>query len=813
MDIFRNSLEALEWPAFLDYYRSFCSSVVAQNRALELNPATERGAAELLQSHTLEAISLLALHSYASLENLPDLEAAFQRLQKGACLSGIELAGIAKLILVIDDVRAAIGAKAAKDAAPGLALSLSRLASYREESAKLKFALDDEGQVRDSASPKLGKLRREERRVHEDARRETDRLLKQAHKDGYAQDLFIDVRDGRYVIPIKREHRGQVPGLIFESSQSRATVFVEPSALREPNDRIRQIQIEIEEEIFQILRELSDQLMPRANDLALDSELLLDFDLTLARGKIARDLDNFQHASPVAFSDRTELFRLFHPLLRRHIAADQVVSSDFCPGDRTRIILISGPNTGGKTVFLKAVGLASLMARAGFLLPTNQPGQIPFYRRVLAHIGDEQSIAMSLSSFSSSIVIVKQILEEAGEDTLVLIDEILSSTDPREAAALSAAILKELAARGCFAIVTTHIGDLKELASSDPLFENASMEFDPVAMLPKYRLRLGAPGRSWAIETAARLGLPESIIKDANARVGTEHLKVESLLAKIESREKELESFKEEQNQKSKVLELQITKLGDEKQLLAEERRRIRDEFRLELRRREQDAEAALEKALELLRIEFELEPKERTSNRILKRQIGEVKKSVDEIIDKFEAEVLADVEAEGEASPAIPLSASTQLTPGTRVRIISKGIEGVVNEAPAANSRWVEIRAGILKVKVDLADLAVLSDAKKNYAGPRRSSGSTPLPAECPPELNLLGLRADEALGKLESYLDQAAQSGRASVRIVHGHGTGALKKAVREFLKKNPYGAKFRSGAANEGGDGCTVVEFRDV
>lgn len=807
MDLHTTSLASLEWAEFLRHYSGFCYSAPAQERALTLDLPQNQTDSEWLLRLTAEATRLLEARNFSFLSSLPNLDKGFQRLAKGLCLSGPELAAFAVLIEQSAQVESALAGKGSEEQFPEWKAKLAALHPFPEQRKLIVNAIQPDGTVKDSASPRLAKLRREEKKIHEDARRETERVLKQAHKDGIAQDLFFDVRDGRYVIPVKRDARAQVSGVAYESSTSKATVYVEPSSLRDTNDRIRQIQVDIEEEIYAILRDLSDQLHPHASPLWENYVVLLDFDLGLGRGRLAIDFDSYKHASPFEFGDSVDLPAFYHPLLRQVIPADQVVTSDFRLDPNQKALIISGPNTGGKTVLLKALGLCSLMARAGFFLTAGKSARLPYFEKILAHIGDEQSIAESLSSFSSSIMIIKAILAEANAATLVLIDEILASTDPHEASALSRAILRELARKRTTTVVTTHFSNLKELSSEDPLFLNASMEFDTSEMRPLYRLRLGIPGRSWAIETAARLGLARAIIEDALSSLGSEQVRIDKLIAEIEAKEGAIDVQRAELSEARAAAARELEKLRHLRQQMQEERARLRDEAQIELQRAERRGEEKLAALIEEYREKIAHAP-------VLQQEMREAKRKIVELRKEFTPEPRPTVEepAIPDLPPVVaPASAKPVLAQGGTVRIRNLNMTGVLLSNPQDESRPAEVQVGSMKLKSPWQQLEALAPPKT--AAPKRTSINVVERDPCPPELNLIGMRVEDALPRLEEYLDRASQSSLVSVRIVHGHGTGALKKAVRDTLQRSAYGFRYRSGAREEGGDGCTVVELQDV
>ncbi|MGZ3696103.1 MAG: endonuclease MutS2, partial [Bdellovibrionota bacterium] len=476
-------------------------------------------------------------------------------------------------------------------------------------------------------------------------------------------------------------------------------------------------------------------------------------------------------------------------------------------GPERRVLVISGPNTGGKTVLLKAVGLSTLMARAGFFLSCAGEAKLPFLKKVLAQIGDSQNLELSLSSFSGSILHLKDILEGVESGTLVLIDEILHATDPDEATALSRAILSELQARGAYAIVTTHLNGLK--ASGESAFESASMEFDPEKLSPTYRLRMGVPGSSRALEIGLKLGLSPKLIDRARSFLSEEKVAEQSAVDKLEGQERELAEAKLELEKVKKSLqeeEIRYTKLNSD---LAAYKKRFRDE------------------ALELVK------EAERNAMAEVDRTISAYKKRLPSVHERHEAALEAQAETEklresfealhhkvDEVAPAqpppktIPIEREEEVVSFRQngpVRLTAMRTEGVLLSDPALKGKQAEVMVGNLRMKVRWDQLEPKAEARAKPSSPYRSY--TTEDSSLPTELNLIGRTVDEALDQVASYIDRASRSGKAFVRIVHGHGSGALKKAVRDFLKKTKYELKYRAGTLQEGGEGCTVVEFYGV
>jgi DNA mismatch repair protein MutS2 len=642
-------------------------------------------------------------------------------------------------------------------------------------------------------------LRDQERKLHSEARDRVDAILQQAFRDGYLQEKFFDFRDGRYLIPVKSEFKNRVSGFVVESSATRATVFMEPAAVRDVNDRIKQTQLLIEEEVYRILLELSSRLHPHGEEFRQAYELSVAIDLSLARGAFARRYASIRGVSRPEFADHFHLDGLYHPLLGFVLKPEQVVRNTFTLGPQKKVLIISGPNTGGKTVLLKAVGLCSLMARSGFFLPCAGEARLPFFRRELAQIGDAQNLELSLSSYSGSVLHLKEILGSSAQGSLVLVDEILHATDPDEATALSRAILSHLQRQGAFAIVTTHLNGLK--VSGEDAFESASMEFDPERLSPTYRLRMGVPGSSRALEIALKLGLDRGLVQEAQSYLSREKVEEQSAVDQLEARERELLATKEELQSVKEDLEAEKNRLGSLNAELEAHKKRFRSEALEKLRDQQQAAVQEVEKLISAYKKKLRsVEEKHsaaleaQADSERVRDHFKEVQAALDEIAPPVRSEA--------------PKPAAAYLRQNEAVWVRSMNNDGVLLSDPAQCSKPAEVMIGTMRLRVPWDQLEPKAGAK-----PIVSRGSaTPVSdaPEVPFEIHLIGKTVDEASDLLEAYMDRAARSGRASVRIVHGHGSGALRKAVREFLRKAPYEVKFRPGTSQEGGEGCTVVEF---
>lgn len=805
------NLQSLEWNSLLRHYSVHCLSAPAKLAALAVTPAESRPEADRLLELTAEARIALELGSFASLSNLDELDPVLERLGKSSVLDGRELLSLARLAEIARDLKSVLTGKDARIGCPLLSAQAETLPELSHCIDPVRRALDPDGSVKDSASPLLRSLRDQERKIHSEARDKLDQILQQNFRDGNLQDKYFDFRDGRYLIPVKTEFKNKVAGFVVESSTTRATVFMEPAAVRDCNDRIKQTQLQIEEEIYRILEELSRKLHPHGMDFLVSYENSVEMDLSLARGAFANEYEFIRGVSRPEFTDHFLLEDLYHPLLGFVLKPEQIVRNNFHLGPEKKVLVISGPNTGGKTVLLKAVGLSALMARTGFFVPCAGAARLPFFSKVLAQIGDAQNLELSLSSFSGSILHLKEILESAQKNSLVLVDEILHATDPDEATALSRALLQALQARGSFAVVTTHLNGLK--VSGQDSFESASMEFDTDTLSPTYRVRVGIPGSSRALEIALKLGLDAELVREARSYLSEDRVKEQTAVDLLELRERELQEAKEELDRTRTALTAEQSRL----ELLNSELETVKKKFRAEalekLREQQRDALhevdaliSTYKKRLTTVEAKHSAALESQADTEMVKEKFRELEKGLEKIAPVAEPPPKTErlvLEREEEAAPEFRQNAP--------VRIPSMQTEGVLLSNPAdagARKRPAEVMIGNMRMKMRWEQLEPRAPSRPK-AGSRPYATSSDH-SDVALELHLLGKTVDEAQTALGTYLDRAARSGRPWVRIVHGHGSGALKKAVREALKASPYEMKFRPGTAAEGGEGCTVVEF---
>ncbi|HRA47803.1 MAG TPA: endonuclease MutS2, partial [Thermomicrobiales bacterium] len=641
------------------------------------------------------------------------------------------------------------------------------------------------GDILDSASEDLARFRRDARVAQA---RLTDRLnsLMRGKFASAVQDAIVTMRDGRYVIPIRSESRSSVPGVVHDISSSGQTLFLEPLEIVELNNSWRENQVREQQEIERILDRISAEIATQAFVIRTGLDALAAFDVALAKAKFAGDLHAVRPEILIGKGRRIDLINARHPL----IAPTDVVPSSIRLGGSYRLLVITGPNTGGKTVALKTVGLLSLMAQTGLYIPADEGSALPVFEAIYVDIGDEQSIQQSLSTFSSHMTNVVAILKTVGRLDLVLIDELGAGTDPQEGSALARAILSDLLKQGPLVVATTHYTEVKTYASSTPGVENASVEFDLKSLSPTYRLQIGTPGQSNALAISKRLGLSPEIITAARSLIEPDDVRTEQSLAEIRSRRTEADRA--------------LARARDA-ELEAKQLRRIANEAM-------RDAETAKRTAREeaLAEAEIELAAIRNLSRRLERdqRQAVQARDAGDDRrrdVDQA-AETLREFRREHVAP--VRLSESLEIKQGDRVRVTAFDEEGEVVEVVGSEA---DIQMGAIKIRQPLDALIRLGRAATVVTTERRAQIGT-IQSVIPIELDVRGLRAHEIEAELEPYLESAYRGGNPIARIIHGKGTGALRQVVRDLLKRSPAVARFETAAPNEGGDGATVAFFQD-
>ena len=721
-------------------------------------------------------------------EPIPDVTRSVARLRiEGSVLEGVELAGLQRVLVAARQVHADL--RRVADAAP-LASALARPLPGKAIERRLEQSVDPEGNLLDTASPRLAAARREVQAARQRLLRRLDALLRGLDSSAAPADASVTVRGGRYVIPVRRDSRSRPAGIIHDESGSAGTLFIEPSDTIELGNALREAQVEEERETLRVLRELTDLLRPELPLVRDAVEMCVAVDDLVARARYAV-ASNGEAPEVAAAPSALKIVNGRHPLLLA--GSEPVIPFDLDLSRQERTLLISGPNTGGKTVLLKAVGLAAALAGSGIIPPVGAGSRLPVFRRFYADIGDRQSIAASLSTFSAHVRMLRRVLEEADDGTLVLLDEVGSGTDPAEGAALAGATLVSLTQRGAVALATTHLGTLKDLASHTPGIINASLQFDAVTLTPTYRFMKGVPGRSYGLAIARRLGVAAEILADAEARVPDAERNLDTLLAAVEERERELRARQVAVAEREVELESLSARLA-----LQKESQTTRE---AELKRREKEAERQGRQQARA----YLLEARER-----VEAALGAARGAVDEAAAREARRLVEDaIRTEGEAladsGTAGQRDSDAELPIGARVRLESGG-SGEVMEVRSDGK--VVVAAGSIRMVADRASLTIVSRKEE----PRTSARPDPLtrgPA-VPLEIDLRGMTGDEAEQATLAAVDAAVLSEQPFLRIIHGMGTGVVRDRVQRVVSKDHRVSGYAFAPRNQGGTGVTIVEF---
>lgn len=779
------TLKKLEYDKIIEFLKVECGSPLGAEKAEKLLPHREKVIVEGWQKETTEARNILIYLPNFGFAGVRDIRGHIAMADKNGVLDGHHLLEIMNTAKAGKRVKTTIGQM--KDDYPIIKGMASRIVFVNSLETAIEEAIGDDGAVLDSASPELADIRRKIRRTHERVREKLDNLLKNSNQNQYLQENIITIRNDRYVVPVKQEYRNQVPGLVHDQSASGATLFIEPMSVLDLNNDLKKLRVDEEREVNRILLRLSGLVGVHGDELKANLALLADLDFIFAKGKLSLKQNGYE---PL-LNDRGEIHlkQARHPLLgERAVPIDLEMKNDL------NGIIITGPNTGGKTVSLKIAGLFVLMAQAGLHLPTADRSSVAVFRGVYADIGDEQSIEQSLSTFSSHMVNIVEILKKAGKNNLVLLDELGAGTDPVEGAALAIAIIETLLTKQAKVIVTTHYSELKAYAFNHAHLANASVEFDINTLRPTYRLLMGVPGRSNAFDIALSLGVDQSVIKKADAYMSTEAKEVNDFLSNLEAGRAETEKAKREAD------ELKERLLKNEREMSERESALKRKEAAL--------IQRAEEKADRLVR------EKRREAEELL-RQIKEV---LGEVSAKDREKIMKEVKTRKKAIEELASSAEEVSYGGEKLAKVEKGDEVYI---PRLNKNAVIlnvisksevlVQSGIMKVTMKISELRAVEDKKQEnsytYQGQLKAAKTKTVKNE----INLLGLTADEAESELSKFMDDVTLANLQEVKIIHGIGTGVLKKTVADFLKKDRRVAEQRLGGYYEGGAGVTIATLK--
>ena len=788
MELFEKSQQTLELPAVLEMLSAQAVSEPAKEACRQVKPGTAREEIVRLLAETTAAKDLMVYKGSPSFSGLRDVRGALARADMGGVLNTRELLNIAGVLASARAVRS-YGMSAEKESCLDQFFRTLQSNKFLEDNITASIPAEDE--IADAASSELADIRRKMRAASARVRDSLQKIISAPSMAKFLQDPIITTRSDRFVVPVKAEFKGSVPGLVHDVSASGATLFVEPMAAVKANNELRELKAREKAEIERILAELSADCAAHREDIDADYAVLVHLDMIFARAKLSFQLDAME---PELSEKGVRLRRARHPLLEK----GKAVPIDVELGEDYDTLVITGPNTGGKTVTLKTIGLLCLMAQCGLHIPAAEGSRVPVFGAVLADIGDEQSIEQSLSTFSSHMVNIVGLLDQCGEDTLLLFDELGAGTDPVEGAALAIAILEKARSMGSVIAATTHYAELKVYATNTPGVMNASCEFDVDTLRPTYRLLLGIPGKSNAFAISQRLGLSEDVIEDARSRVGVSSARFEETIEKLEQTRRIMDRDR-----------LEAAKLL----LKAEEERKKAAQIRAEL-------EVRLEKAEEKARREADrILTDARNTAESTFRELDRMRSEQNDMndhqrINQARAAMRRELNEARDAlrapeAPAPEQASARPVKVGDTVLIRSMGVKASVVEIAA--DRTLTLQAGILKVNAAEDEVLLLEDEKPAASARRESRGVTLRDTAASTELDIRGMETIEAIPVVERYIDSAVQSKLESVRIIHGKGTGALRSAVQQALRKNKQVKSFRLGRYGEGETGVTVVELK--
>jgi DNA mismatch repair protein MutS2 len=802
------TFQTLEYTKILERVSAYAAFAPTAEKAIALRPTTDFSEAQQHQAETREAVQLLATHPGLTIGGARDVRQQIDMAKHAGVLTPVDFLDIKSTLIAgrtlartferLEDQFPRLAALAARMPFPvGLIDSISR-------------AISERGELLDTASPELGVIRRDMRIVHDRLLTKMQRMVSDSKITQFLQEALVTQRDGRYVLPLRAEFKGRIRAVVHDQSASGATLFVEPLSVVEMNNQHRELQLAERDEERRILASLSDQVGRHASELHELIDIIADTDLALAKGRYAEEIEGVEpqllefphqgHLLPDGKRHPGSMIQLYgarHPLLE----AETVVPIDVNLDPHTYVMVITGPNTGGKTVTLKTVGLLALMAQSGLHIPVEQGSEISVFKNIFADIGDEQSIEQSLSTFSGHITNIIHILGHADSRSLVILDELGAGTDPQEGAALARSLLNHLLERNITTLVTTHHPELKSYAYATPGVVNASVEFDLESLQPTYHLTIGLPGRSNALAIAERLGMPESIVAGARADINPEDLRAEDLLEEIHRQRDLAREARLEAERIHQEVEQLRTELIERLEQIEDERREILDIARQEASDQVQGLKAEVAE---------------------LRRALARARQPL-EVLEAVETKTAELDEAYREPVERLQLAEEITLDRpvrlGDKVHLRALNAQGIVT---SLGEDEAEIQVGALRVRTRLSEVEVLqkatdldsgSSSKVSQDDIKTGAGidtriNTPSPGI---ELDIRGQRADEALDQLERYLDSAYMAGLPFVRIIHGKGTGKLRSAVREALGANPHIRSFEPGGVNEGGDGVTVAKLK--
>ncbi len=787
------ALKTLEYYKIIDMLEAFSTSSLGKNKCRQLRPLDNLTEIETMQQETADALSRIYQKGSLSFSGVKDVRGSLKRLEVGSTLGIGELLAIRSLLENASRAKAYSRRETENERTDSLDNMFELIEPLSPLATEIGRCILSEDEISDDASTGLRQVRRSMKLTNDKIHTQLSSFVSGSSRT-YLQDAVVTMRNGRYCIPVKAEYKSQVSGMIHDQSSTGSTIFVEPMTIVRLNNEMRELEIQEQKEIEIILSNLSQLAAENLDAIFDDVKLLSELDFIFARAQLAKS----QNATEPRFNRDgiIDIKKARHPLIDKH----KVVPIDIRIGETFDLLIVTGPNTGGKTVSLKTVGLLTLMGQSGLHIPAFDNSRLSVFREVYADIGDEQSIEQSLSTFSSHMTNVVRFMDTADSDSLVLFDELGAGTDPTEGAALAIAILSTLHERGIRAMATTHYSELKVYALSTPGVENASCEFDVETLRPTYRLLIGVPGKSNAFAISQKLGLPLSIIERAKEQISQEDETFEDVLSSLEESRKTIESEREELASYKEEIKTLKEQLEEKQDKLDQRKERIIAEANEEAHRILREAKDYADQTMRI----FNKAGKDSMSAKELEKHRSDLRKKMDKAGKKVALKTPAK-----QKSTLRP----QDLSLGDSVKVMSLNVKGTVSSKPDSKG-MLFVQMGILRSKVHISDLQLIDEPV--ITGPalsRTGAGKIKMnkSASVRTEINLLGKTVDEAISELDKYLDDAYLAHLSSVRVVHGKGTGALRKGVHNYLKRLKYVQDFHLAEFGEGDAGVTIVEFK--
>ncbi|SHJ11967.1 endonuclease MutS2 [Lutispora thermophila] len=785
------ALRVLEYDKIIKIVADETVSNLGREIAMALKPSNNVYEIKEWLQETTEAADIILKRGTFPLEGIYDIRTALKKAEIGSPLTMEELLQVSYTLASARKIKHFMKEDRGEKEYPIIEDLVNMLTEYKQIENSINNAIVSEEEISDNASPELASIRRKIRDKHGQIKDKLNNMVTSSAYQKYLQEQIVTMRGDRYVLPIKQEYRSNVPGIVHDQSSSGATLFIEPMAIVEMNNDLRQLKLKEKEEIERIIAQLSAVIAENHDDIKANVEILATLDFIFAKAKFSLA---YRCSEPVINTEgRINIKKARHPLIDPSV----VVPIDIRVGDDFNTLVITGPNTGGKTVTLKTTGLLSLMAQSGLHIPAGDYSEISVFDHIYADIGDEQSIEQSLSTFSSHMKNIVSILQSISENSLVLLDELGAGTDPTEGAALAMAILELLHEKDVRTVATTHYSELKIYALTTPGVCNASVEFDIETLQPTYKLSIGVPGKSNAFEISKKLGLDDSIIEKAKEFITKDKIKFEDVISSLEESRKK-----------------------------ADEERYAAQRLRNEIERTKEEADRRLEKIL--AQKNKIIEEANKTAKDIIERQREEINNLIKQLKEAIEKESedkakalekarqdLRAIEEKTEKSlglgvPRTNIKPPEKLKLGDTVKILTLNQKGEVITIPDEDGNLV-VQAGIMKINVNIKDLQLMKDEKVEILTQRYSKIGRIKAAQVPHQIDLRGKTLDETLMEIDKYLDDVYLAGIPSVTIIHGKGTGVLRTGIKEFLKNHAHVKSFRTGGYNEGGLGATIVEIK--